>query len=49
MIDMVQPILGAIDAWLAIWYNLPYSIKALCSLAVGCFLLTRLVVIVWHE
>lgn len=46
---MIQPVLGAIEAWLAIFSSLPFPITALVSLAIFLFIASRIIVIVWES
>lgn len=46
---MIQPLIGAIDAWLGFYTSLPFPIIALVNLAIGLFIASRLIVIVWHS
>lgn len=42
---MIQPIIGAINAWLAILAALPWAIRALMSLAVFFLVLSKVIII----
>ena len=46
---MVQPVIGAINAWLAIYAALPFSVKALMSLAIALLIASKLVVVVFSS
>lgn len=46
---MIQPVIRAIEAYLAIYNNLPFSIRALVSLSIALFIVSRIVVIVWES
>lgn len=35
---MVEPLISAIEVWLAIWNNLPFSVQALANLTLGLFI-----------
>lgn len=41
--DFIQPILGAIDAWLAIWLYLPFPITALAGVAIFFLFLSKVI------
>lgn len=45
----VQPVLGAIDAWLAIWINLPFPVQALCGVSVFFLFLSKVVSIAFSS
>lgn len=40
---MIQPILSAIDAWLAIWAYLPWPVTALASLAAFLLFISKII------
>ena len=44
---MIQPIIGAIDAWLGLYNNLSFPIRALVGLAIALFIASRVIQIVW--
>lgn len=44
--DLIQPVLGAINAWLAIWTYMPFPVKALCGLAVFFLFLSKVILII---
>ena len=37
---MIEPLISAIEVWLAIWNCLPSSIQALANLTLGLFIFT---------
>lgn len=41
--DLIQPIIGAIDAWLAIWNYLPFPVTALASVAIFFLFLSKVI------
>lgn len=46
---MINPVIGAIDAWLAIFTNLPQPVYAIVGLSIALFIASRIIVIVWSS
>lgn len=45
---LVNPVVSAVNAFLAIYENLPVSIRGLCNLALILLLLGALFDLLWH-